>query len=260
MTAKLLSLMATIPLIVAGVVTGTSIANAATVGSRIDFSGYAFGSLTQMEYIDSSLLPLVSSPNVDGSFQVLDATGSFASALTDSRSIGTIRDFNAAGLPGIIAQAGPVLNGSDNPDFYVPNFLRLNVPGLVNFTFQLETANRTVTIDPNSPDPSDPFITSISASLTGTLTDLITNEVQAAVGTFVPHFPPGINLSQFTPNNFFGPASYDGSLQVVSKPTPQVVPEPTANAGLALFGVFAVGYKLNKRKKLSLVKLSSSKN
>ena len=170
MTTKLLHSMATIPLIVASVATSTSLANAATIGSSIDFSGYVFGSLTQMDYVDPSV-PLLPSPNVDGSFQVFNATSSFASALTATLSIGTIRDFSQGISPGIIAQAGPVLNGSDNPDFYVPNFLNLTTSNSVNFTFQLETVERTVALDPNS-DPLDPSILSISAILTGTLTDL----------------------------------------------------------------------------------------
>ncbi|MDZ8264211.1 hypothetical protein [Nostoc sp. ChiQUE01b] len=250
MKAKLLSPMATIPLIVAGVVTGTSIANAATVGSRIDFSGYVFASSNQFDYVESSGLSLSPNPNLDGSFQVLDASSSFAPALTFPSQFGIIHDIHEGIASGLITQSSPLFNGSDNPDFYVQNFLRLTTPGLVDFRFQLETVKRVAEIDPNS-DPLDPSILKISSSLTGTLTDLITNEVQAAVGSFVPNIPPGLKLSQLTPNDFLGPVLYNGSLQVVSKPTPQVVPEPTANAGLTLFGVFAVGYRLNKRKKLT---------
>ncbi|WP_293106071.1 hypothetical protein [Moorena sp. SIOASIH] len=249
MKNKLLSSMATIPLIVAGIVTGTNVANGATLGSRIEFSGYVFGSLNQMDYIDLSASPLAPSPNVLGNFQVNDATGSFAPALTNPSRLGTIRDFTEGNTSGIINQTGPVLDSSDHPAFYISDFIRLNVPGLVNFTFQLETVDRTVGIDPNSPNPADPLITGISGTLTGTLTDLITNEVQAAVGTFVPNFPAGITISQFTPDNFLGPASFNGSLEVVSAPTS--IPEPRTNAGLALFGFLGLGY---------MVKLSSWKN
>ena len=241
MTTKLLHSMATIPLIVAGVVTSTSFVNAATIGSTINFSGYVFGSSTQFDYVDSSTFPVISNPNVDGSFQVLDASGSFSPALTFPSQFGTIRDVHQGSSSGLIMQSGPLFNGSDNPNFYVPNFLSLTTSNSVNFTFQLETINRVAEIDPNS-DPLDPSILNISSRLTGTLTDLETNEVQTAVGSFIPNIPPGIKLSQFTPDNFLGPVPYNGSLQVV--------PEPTTNAGLALFSVFCVGYAVSKRKKL----------
>lgn len=185
---KLFPSITTIPIVVAGIMTGVSVTDAATVGSSIVFSGSVFGSLTQMDYIDPAIAPLAPSPNVEGSFQVLDATGSFSPALTVPASIGTIRDFSSGGFPGVITRAGPFLNGSDDPNFYIPNFLRLTVPGSVDFTFRLETVIRSVVIDPNS-DPLDPTISSISATLTGTVTDLITNEVQAAVGTFIPEIP-----------------------------------------------------------------------
>lgn len=251
MITKLFSALTTISLIIAGVVTRTSFVNAATIGSSINFSGYVFGSSEQLDYIDSSAFPVSPNPNMDGSFQVLNATGSFAAALTNPPQFGTIRDLREGSSPGIIMQASPLFNSSDNPDFYVPNFLQLNVPELVNFKFQLETVNRTVAIAPDS-NPYDPFILGISASLTGTLTDLETNEVQPAVGSIIPNIPPNTKLSQFTPNDFLGPATYTGSLQVV--------PEPTTNAGLALFGVFFLSYAANKRKKLTQVKLPVSKS
>jgi hypothetical protein len=260
MKPNLIDLKTTIPLVVVIVATSTSLANAATIGSSISFSGYAFGSSTQMDYVNSSTLPLTPSPNVNGSFKVVDASGSFTPALTFPPQSGTLRDFIEGNSPsGVIVQTGPVLNGSNNPIFYVPDFISVNVPGSVNFTFRLETANRTVAFDPNS-DPSDPMISKMSVTLTGTLTDLLNNEVQAAVGTFNPNIPPNVKLSQFTPTDFLGPGSFNGSLQVVSAPTPQAVPEPTTNASGALFGVFAVGYAVNKRKKLTQVKLPGSKS
>lgn len=56
MKIKILSLMATIGAIAFCGATG--VANAATVGSRIEFSGYAFGSTNQMDYIDPFASPL----------------------------------------------------------------------------------------------------------------------------------------------------------------------------------------------------------
>ena len=56
MKTRLLSSIATIPLVVIGMVTSPSIAKGATVGSRIDFSGYVFGSSNQLDYIDASNL------------------------------------------------------------------------------------------------------------------------------------------------------------------------------------------------------------
>lgn len=258
MAAKLLSSIATIPLIVGGIVTSTSIASAATIGSSINFSGYVFGSSTQLDYVDFSALPAIANPNVDGSFQVFNASGSFAPAFTFPSQFGTIRDIREGIIPGLITQSSPLFNGSDNPDLYVQDFLRL-ATGLVDFRFQLETLKRVAEIDPNS-DPSDPSILRISSTVTGTLTDLMTNEVQAAVGSFVPNIPPGIKLSQYTPDTLLGPVRYDGSLEVVSEGRPQAVPEPTTHAGSALFGVCCICYGLNKRKKLTQVKLLGSKS
>ncbi|XHR82474.1 MAG: hypothetical protein ACFKPT_30785 [Gloeotrichia echinulata GP01] len=229
------------------VIASTGVANAATLGSRIDFSGLAFGSRNQMDYIDPFTYPLAPSPNVLGKFQVNDATGSFAPALANSSQLGTIRDFTEGNTPGVITQIGPVFDTSDNPAFYVADFLSFNIPSLLNFSFQLEIVDRTVAIDPNSPNPFDPLITGISASFTGTLTDLITNEVQDAVGIFTPNFPSGIPLSQFTTDNFFGPAFFNGSLEVVSAPTP--VPEPSTNASsLALLGFLSLTHLLKTQK------------
>lgn len=102
MKAKLLSSKARIPLIVAGVVTSTSLANAATIGSSINFSSYVFGSSTQFDYVDSSALPVTPNPNMDGIFQVLDASSSFTPALTFPSQFRTIRDLREGSTPGII--------------------------------------------------------------------------------------------------------------------------------------------------------------
>ncbi len=230
-----------------GVIASTGVVNAAMVGSRIEFSGYAFGSTNQMDYIDPFAFPLAPSPNVLGKFEINDASGFFAPALNSSQ-LGNIRDFTEGNTSGIITQIGPVFDTSDNPDFYVADFLSLNIPSLVNFSFSLETVDRTVSIDPNSPNPLDPLITGISASFTGTLTDLITNEVQAAIGNFNPNFPSGVPLSQFTTDNFFGPAFFDGSLEIVSAPTPTPIPESGTSTSLALLGFFGLGGLLNTKK------------
>ncbi|MFM2380366.1 MAG: hypothetical protein RLZZ143_2948 [Cyanobacteriota bacterium] len=243
MKTKLLSAIATIPLVVTGMVTSPSIAKGATVGSRLDFSGNVFGSLNQMDYIDSTTSPLTASPNILGNFQVDNATGFFAPVLMNPSQLGAIRDFTEGNTSGIITQIGPVLNGSDNPVFYIPDFISLNNAGLVNFTFQLETVNRIITIDPNSPNPLDPLINGISANINGTLTDLITNEVHAAVGTFNPNFPAGISVSQFTTNNFLGPVTFNASLQIIS------VPEPNSNVSLAILGILGIGYGINQYQK-----------
>lgn len=246
MIKKPLNLLAKVPLFVAGVLTGTLSVSAATIGSSIDFSGYVFGSSNQFDYIDSANFPLVPNPNVDGSFQVINATGSFAPALTVPSSFGIIRDTHEGISSGLITRSGPLFNGTNNPNLFVPNFLRLTVSSSVDFSFQLETVLRVVEIDPNS-DPLDPSILKISSTLTGTLTDSVTNEVQAAVGTFLPNIPLGIKLSQLSPDNFLGPVLYDGSLQVVSEPIS--VPEPSTSASLALFGLLMLGYGLKKKEK-----------
>jgi hypothetical protein len=239
MKTKLLSAIATIPLIVTSVAINSSIAKGATVGSRIDFSGYVFGSSNQFDYIDAS--NLVSNPNVLGNFQVDNATGSFAPALTNPSQLGAIRDVHEGISNGLITQSGPLFHGSNDPSLYVSDFLSLTIPNFVNFSFELHTVDRRVVLDPNSPNPLDPSILSISSDLTGTLTDFITNEVQPAVVRFVPNVPPGLYASQLTPNNFLGPILYNSSLQVVS------VPEPSSNAGLALTGVLVLSLILKKR-------------
>ncbi len=237
MKITIISSIATIPLILSGVVTNTNMASAATIGSSINFSGFVFGSSNQLDYIDSSNLPNPN-PNLPGDFTVTNATGSFAAGLGQQ---GTILDVHEGNSSGLITQLGPLFNGFDDPNLYVADFLTLDVPGLVNFSFQLETVDRTVAIDPNSPDPLDPLILIFSSILTGTLTDLITNEVQYAVATFVPQIPPSvIPISQLTPDNFLGPVMYNGSLQVVP------VPESSSSAGLAL--VAGLGFTLIRRK------------
>lgn len=239
MKTKIFSSIATIPLIMAGIVTNANVVSAATIGSRIDFSGFVFGSSNQLDYIDSSVL--IPNPNVPGNFTINNATGSFAPALGKQ---GTILDVHEGYSLGLITQSGPLFNGSDNPNLYVNDFLSFNVPSLVNFSFQLKTVDRVVAIDPNSPNPLDPLILSFSSILRGTLIDSITNEVQTAVATFVPQIPPSvIPLSQLTPDNFLGPVVYHGSLRVVS------VPESNSNAGLAL--VVGIGFTFMLRKKQS---------
>ncbi|WP_424100501.1 hypothetical protein [Moorena producens] len=242
MKNKFLSSIATIPLMVAGVVAGTNVANGATLGSRIDFSGFVFGSSNQFDYIDSSVLN--SNPNVDGNFQVINATGSFAPALENPSQLGTIRDVHQGISSGLITQSGPLFDGSDDPSLYLSDFISLTIPNLVDFSFELETVDRTVAIDPNSSNPLDPFILSISSILTGTLTDFITNEVQEAVVTFAPNVPSGIPISVLTPDTFLGPIVYDASLEVVSKS----VPEPDFKASLVLLGGLGFSFILSKRK------------
>jgi hypothetical protein len=238
MKTKLLSTIATIPLVVTSLVTNCNIAKGATVGSRIDFSGYVFGSSNQFDYIDSS--NLVPNPNVLGNFQVNNATGSFAPALMNPSKLGAIRDVHEGISNGLITQSSPFFNGSNNPSLYVSDFLSLTIPNLVKFSFELQTVNRKVVLDPNSPDPLDPLILSISSDLTGVLTDFITNEVQAAVVHFAPNVPPGIPVSLLTPDNFLGPIVYNASLQVVA------VPEPLSNTGLALLGGLGLSLILKK--------------
>lgn len=257
MNLKLLTPFVTAPLVVSSVVSSCGFTYAATIGSSIDFTGYAYGTSNQMDYIDPSVLPLEPSPNANGAFQVIDASGSFASALMFPSITGDIRDFAQGTSMGLITQNGPILDGSNISAFYLPDFLRLNVPGSVNFTFQLETGNRTVVLDPAS-DPADPVITGISATLTGTLTDLLNNEVQFATGTFTPSIS-GVRLSQFNQTEFLGPVPFNGSLQVVSKPS-QAVPEPSSTAAFALLGAAVVGYTIKQRKKLNQAPLSTSAN
>lgn len=238
MKLKFLSTMATIPLIVTSVVTNSSMAKGATVGSRIDFSGYVFGSSNQFDYIDAS--NLVPNPNVLGNFQVDNATGSFATALMNPSQLGAIRDVHEGISNGLITQSGPLFHGSNDPSLYVSDFLSLTIPNFVNFSFELHTVDRRVVLDPNSPNPLDPLILSISSDLTGTLTDFITNEVQAAVVHFAPNVPPGLPASLLTPDNFLGPIVYNASLQVVA------VPEPLSNTGLALLGGLGLSLILKK--------------
>jgi hypothetical protein len=238
MKLKFLSAMATIPLVLTSVLTNSSIAKGATVGSLIDFSGYVFGSSNQFDYIDSS--NLVPNPNVLGNFQVNNATGSFAPALMNPSQLGAIRDVHEGISNGLITQSSPLFNGSNNPSLYVSDFLSLTIPNLVKFSFELQTVNRKVVLDPNSPNPLDPLILSISSDLTGILTDFITNEVQAAVVHFAPNVPPGLPASLLTPDNFLGPIVYNASLQVVA------VPEPLSNTGLALLGGLGLSLILKK--------------
>ncbi len=235
MKAKLFGSIATFSL-----VASTSVASAAEIGSRIDFSGYVFGTSNQLDYIDSS--DLTPNPNALGNFQVLDATGSFAPALTNPSQLGEIRDFSAGISLGAITQSGPLFDGSDNPSLYLSDFLSLTIPNLVNFSFELQTLERTVLVDPNSPDPSDPLISSISSTLTGTLTDFITDENQAAVATFAPNVPPNVPISLLNPDTLLGPTVYEGSLQVIS------VPESTPGAVLVLLGGFCFGIISGKSK------------
>jgi hypothetical protein len=229
-------------LISISVLATTGVANAATIGSQIQFSGFVFGSANQFDYIDSSVL--LPSPNVLGNFIVTQASGSFAPALAHPLHLGKIRDVHEGISSGLITQSSPLFDGSNDPNLYVNDFISLSIPNLVDFSFNLETVKRVVEIDPNSPNPLDPLILKISSLLTGTLTDFITNEVQAAVGTFVPNIPPSvIPVSQLTPDSFLGPIAYQGSLRVVS------VPESSSNAGLAL--IAGVGFTFMLRKKQS---------
>lgn len=219
-----------------GLIAGTSVASTATVGSRIDFLGYVFGSSNQLDYIDSS--DLIPNPNALGNFQVLDATGSFAPALTNPLQLGKIRDISAGISSGVITQSGPLFNGSDDPNLYVSDFLSLTIPNLVDFSFELKTIDRVVLVDPNSPNPSDPFIRSISSTLTGTLTNFITDEIQAAEATFVPNVPSNIPISLLNPDTVLGPIAYEGSLKVTS------VPESNSGAILMLLGGFGVLFRI----------------
>ncbi|NEO41551.1 MAG: hypothetical protein F6J90_36575 [Moorea sp. SIOASIH] len=244
MKNNFLSSIATIPLMVAGVVAGTNVANGATLGSRIDFYGFVFGSSNQFDYIDYSTSPLAPSPNVLGNFKVNDATGSFAPVLANPSQLGTIRDVHQGISSGLITQSGPLFDGSDDPSLYVSDFISLTIPNLVDFSFDLKTVDRTVAIDPNSPNPLNPFILSISSILTGTLTDFITNEVQEAVVTFDPNVPSGIPISLLTPDTFLGPIVYNASLEVVSKS----VPEPDFNGSLVLLGGLGFSFILSKGK------------
>lgn len=217
MKVKILSSIATIPLALAGVVLNAAMANAATIGSRFDFSGSVFGSNNQFDFIDSSTL--VPTPNKLGNFQVNSATGSFAPALESPSQLGEIRDIRKGFTTGLIDQAGPLFDGSNNPNLFVSDFLRINVPNSINFSFQLETVDRSAVLNPNSPDPLDPLVESFSSLITGTLTDLTTNEMQLAVGSLAPSIPANtIPISQF--NNFFGPVVYNGTLEVASVPEP----------------------------------------
>ena len=187
--------------------------NKTTVGSRIDFSGSVFGSSNQFDYINfSSTTP---NPNELGSFQVNDATKTFAPILANTSQLGLIRDIHEGISSGLITQSAPLFDGSDNPSLYVSDFLSLTIPNSVNFSFDVKTIDRTVRTDPNSPDPSNPTILDVSSIITGSITDFTTGEVQEAIVVFNPDIPSGVLVNQLTPDNFLGPISYNASLQVV---------------------------------------------
>lgn len=182
--------------------------------SRLEFSGYVFGSSNQFDYVDSSLIP---SPNNVGNFKVNYATGAFTPALTNILQIGTIRDFHEGNSSGLITQSAPLFDGSDDPSLYVSDLIGLSIPNYADFSFELQTISRTVKTEPNPSNPENPFILDISSILTGTIINYTTGEVGEAIAFFNPNVPSGVSINQLTPDTFLGPISYDATLQVVDE-------------------------------------------